>query len=143
MKQVIAHIDDDGAVVGYSPLDAHRTLGKEWVAQFQEGMRYLVSLDMPKQCWQVYGVLISELTFDNWIRVNQMELAGKLHYSRRTITAALRYLIDADVIAKGPMAGHCNTYRLNPRIAHKGAQHYKNNVVQYDDLRTRKRRCKS
>ena len=54
----------------------------------------------------------------------------KSHVSR-----AIKGLIDLDVILPGPMAGRYKTYRLNPRIAHRGAKNYRGTIIEYDELK--------
>ena len=35
-------------------------------------------------------------------------------------------------------AGRSKTYRLNPRIAHRGAKNFKQTIIEFDELKKRK-----
>ena len=51
------------------------------------------------------------------------------------VSRAIKGLVSLDVIIPGPLAGRFKTYRLNPRIAHRGAKNYKKTVIEYDELK--------
>lgn len=137
-KQVIAIVNDEtNDIEGYEDCGERNTLGVHWVATFQTGMMWLAQQDITGEQLKVFLYLIGQLSFDNWLRVKQSEISDHLNISQSHVSRALKKLLDLDVIAKGPMAGRFNTYRLNPRLAHRGAKHYKSNIVQYDELKRR------
>lgn len=138
MQQCIAYIDDNGEVERYEPMERSRTLGNKWVATFQEGMGYLARLGLTGETWSVYAYLVQHLDYDNWVRIRQKDVEADLGIKQPNVSRALRKLVEVDVIVRGPNAGKCFTYRMNPRIAHRGARHYSNNIVQYDALKQRR-----
>ena len=56
----------------------------------------------------------------------------------KAVSRAIKGLKELDVISVGPMAGRSKTYRLNPRIAHRGARNYQQTIIEYDELKKRK-----
>lgn len=134
----IAYIDENGEITRYEPMNQQKTLGNKWVATFQDGMGYLARQKLTGEQWSVYAYLVEHLDYDNWIRVRQQDVCKDLGIDKSNVSKALKRLVEVDVITRGPMAGRYHTYRMNPRIAHRGARHYANNLVQYDDLRKKR-----
>ena len=56
----------------------------------------------------------------------------------KAVSRAIKGLKELDVIIVGPMAGRSKTYRLNPRIAHRGARNYQQTIIEYDELKKRR-----
>jgi predicted MarR family transcription regulator len=119
-------------------MNQQKTLGNKWVATFQDGMGYLARQKLTGEQWSVYAYLVEHLDYDNWIRVRQQDVCKDLGIDKSNVSKALKRLVEVDVITRGPMAGRYHTYRMNPRIAHRGARHYASNLVQYDDLRKKR-----
>lgn len=137
-KQELSVImDEDETVSGYHPQQSKNILGRGWVATFMSGMEWMCQQDITGEQWRVWAFLMSRLDFDNWLRVKQQDVCDVLGMTKSHVSRALSRLVELDIITKGPMAGRHNTYRLNPRIAHRGAKHYKSNVIQYDELKRR------
>lgn len=90
---------------------------------------------MTGEQWRVFAYLVSRLDFDNYLKVPQKDIAAELKMNVKAVSRALRGLRELDIISVGPMAGHSKTYRLNPRIAHRGAKNYQETVIQYDALK--------
>ena len=59
------------------------------------------------------------------------------------VSRAMKKLAELDVISVGPMAGRSKTYRLNPRIAHRGAKNYRNTLIEYDRLKELQKKNKT
>ena len=105
------------------------------MATFQDGLAWMARQEMTGEQWRVFAYLVSRLDFDNFLKVPQKDIAEELHMQKSHVSRAIKGLVELDIIAVGPMAGHSKTYRLNPRIAHRGAKNYKNNIVEYDALK--------
>ena len=56
----------------------------------------------------------------------------------KAVSRAIKGLKELDVISVGPMAVRSKTYRLNPRIAHRGARNYQQTIIEYDELKKRR-----
>lgn len=130
-------LDKDNTVLGYKPEPGHHTLGYDWAATFLAGMNHMCDLPMTGKDWKVWAYLVSRLDFDNWLRVKQSDICKRLKMTQSNVSRSLAKLIELDLIVKGPLAERYNTYRFNPRIIHRGAKHYRSNIVQYDELRRR------
>ncbi len=136
-QQLSVMIDEDETVSGYQPQRSKNILGRGWMAIFMSGMEWMCRQNITGEQWRVWAFLMSRLDFDNWLRVKQKDICETVGLKQANVSRALSRLVELDIITKGPMAGRHNTYRLNPRIAHRGAKHYKSNVVQYDELKRR------
>lgn len=136
-EPLMAVIGETNEVERYEPLKK-RKLGAHWVATFQDGCDWLARQDVTGEQLRVFLFLLGRLDYDNWLRIKSADICEALAMRKQNVSRAIARLVDMDVIARGPLAGRCNTYRLNPRIAHKGAKHFARNIVQYEELRKRK-----
>lgn len=142
-RECTAILGEDGEVTGYISKARKNTLGVHWVAAFQDGMTWMAKQSkMTGESWRVFAFLIGKLDFDNYLCVPQKEIADELNMQRTHVSRAIKNLIDLDVISVGPMAGRAKTYRLNPRIAHRGAKNYRSTLIEYDELKARQKKKK-
>ena len=129
-------LGEDGEVTGYLNKPRRNYLGGHWVATFQEGLAWMAKQEnMTGEQWRVFAYLVSRLDFDNYLKVPQKDIAAELKMNVKNVSRAIRGLKELDIISVGPMAGHSKTYRLNPRIAHRGAKNYQETIIQYDALK--------
>lgn len=128
-------LGEDGEVTGYLNKPRKNKLGGHWVATFQDGLAWMARQEMTGEQWRVFAYLVSRLDFDNYLKVPQKDIAEELKMQKSHVSRAIKGLVELDIITVGPMAGHSKTYRLNPRIAHRGAKNYKETIIQYDALR--------
>ena len=112
--------DEDGNIKGYFPLKS-KNLGRDWVAMYQSALKTLAKWNLPNEQYRVMLELLSETDFDNYIRISQSQLAEELDMKQSSVARAIKALKEKNVIVEGPRAGLNKTYRLNPYIAHKGA----------------------
>ena len=129
-REVIAILGEGDEVQGYINKRRENRLGAHWVATFQDGMT--------GEQWRVFAYLVSKLDFDNYLKVQQKDIAEELHMHVKAVSRAIKGLKELDVISVGPMAGRSKTYRLNPRIAHRGARNYQQTIIEYDELKKRR-----
>lgn len=139
-RECITIIDNEtNTPLAYVKKHHENVLGGKWVATFQSGMEWLASQEsMTGEQWRVFAYLISRLDFDNYLRVPQADIAEHLKMQKSHVSRAIKGLVTLDVILPGPMAGRYKTYRLNPRIAHRGAKNYKSTLIAYDELKKRR-----
>ena len=128
-------LGEDGEVTGYLNKPRRTYLGGHWVATFQEGLAWMARQEMTGEQWRVFAYLVSRLDFDNYLKVPQKDIAEELNMQKSHVSRAIKGLVSLDIITVGPMAGHSKTYRLNPRIAHRGAKNYQETIIQYDALK--------
>lgn len=91
----------------------------------------------------VFLYLLGKLDFDNYLKVQQKDIAEALHMQKSHVSRAMKKLAELDVVVVGPMAGRSKTYRLNPRIAHRGAKNYRNTLIEYDKLKELQKKNKT
>ena len=129
---------EDGEGKGYINRRRENRLGGHWVATFQDGLAWMAEQDMTGEQWRVFAYLVSRLDFDNYLKVQQTDICEKLKLKKPNVSRAIKRLVELNVIAVGPMAGRSKTYRLNPRIAHRGAKNFKQTIIEFDELKKRK-----
>ena len=135
-REVITLLGEDNEVNGYITRTRKNRLGGHWVATFQDGLAWMAKQEaMTGEQWRVFAYLVSRLDFDNYLKVSQKDIAAELKMNPKAVSRAMRGLRELDIISVGPMAGRSKTYRLNPRIAHRGAKNYQNTLVEYDTLK--------
>lgn len=111
------------------------------VATFQDGMAWMAKQkSMTGEQWRVFAYLVSRLDFDNFLKIVQKDIADELKMNVKAVSRAMRGLRELDIVTVGPMAGHGKTYRLNPRIAHRGSKNYQQTIVEYDELKARRKK---
>ena len=74
-----------------------------------------------KEAFKVLMVLNAYLDFNNWINVNQSQLAKQIGLTRNNFSRGLRELRDLGIILDGPKVGRSATLRLNSEIGWKGS----------------------
>lgn len=118
-KKYFVITDDDGNIKGYFPIK-EKTLGKDWVALYQQAISNIADMNLPLEQYRVFLKLLSKVDFNNYLCVSQQNIANELHMQQANVARAIRGLKSKNIIVEGPRAGLNKTYRLNPYIAHKG-----------------------
>lgn len=135
-NECTALLGADHEVTGYLTRRRQNRLGVHWVATFQDGLAWMAKQEnMTGEQWRVFAYLVSRLDFDNFLKIAQKDIAEELKMNVKAVSRAMRGLRELDIITVGPMAGHSKTYRLNPRIAHRGAKNFHNTLIEYDQLK--------
>lgn len=142
-RECLAILGEDGEVTGYLSKTRKNILGVHWVAAFQDGFTWLAQQGMTGEQWSVFAYLLGQLDFDNYLKIQQKDICEKLHMKKPNVSRAMKKLAELDVISVGPMAGRSKTYRLNPRIAHRGAKNYRNTLIEYDRLKELQKKNKT
>ena len=130
-QRYIVTIDENGNIKGYFHLkDKH--FGKEWLALFQNPARWIAKQKMTGDQSNVLWFLLSQLDFDNYLRVSRQDIADELEIDPSRVSRAMRVLKEKSIIVEGPPAGKFKTYRLNPYIGHKG-KNRKETILDFED----------
>lgn len=90
-----------------------------WVAMAQPAMQMfsqIRSLEAQRVMWS----LLARLDYENFVLVNQTEIAAELEMKKPNFSRAVKYLADMNILLVGPKVGRCSTYRLNPSMGWKG-----------------------
>lgn len=69
---------------------------------------------------RVLMVLLSDLDYENYIQVQQTDIAQKLDMQKQNVNRAIKRLIEIEVINEGPKVGRSKTYNLNASFGWKG-----------------------
>lgn len=94
---------------------------EEWFALAQSPMMLLAKADLGDQARRVLFALFSKVDFENFILINQNEIAHELEMDRTNVSKSISKLVDIGVIIRGPKVGRSSTYRLNPEFGWKGS----------------------
>ena len=141
-KEYTAIIGEDNEVKAYLVKPRKNRLGVNWVAVFQTALEWLATENLQNQEYRVLMYLMSKLDFDNYLRITQTTIADALQMQRNNVSRAIKGLIDHDIIITGPRVGTAKTYRLNPRMAHKG-KNLQQTIIDYEELKKTSKREKN
>jgi DNA-binding transcriptional ArsR family regulator len=123
-KRHVGQIDlNTGEILeGYIALLQPRRLNGflEWVAMAQGPLIELAVAGLGEQAYRVMLILLGSLDLDNWIRIDQTEIAQKLNMKQPAVSRAIKMLVEHGVLLVGPPIGRSKTYRLNPSYGWKG-----------------------
>lgn len=111
----------------YVPPKKKSPFGDKWIMMGQESLDFLVEnrKHLGEEGFAVFCALAARLDFENYILINQAELAQKIKMDRSNLNRSLKRLVDMGVIGRGPKSGRSPTFRLNPNIGWKGkAMHH-------------------
>lgn len=116
----------------YVPERPKSPFGKDWFAMAQEAMDFLAKNRkfLGEEGFAVFCALAARLDFENFILINQAEIAGTMGMDRSNFSKALKRLESLGVISRGPKTGRSPTLRLNPTVAWKGKQRQHFNALQ-------------
>lgn len=141
-KEYTAIIGEDNEVKAYLVKPRKNRLGVNWVAVFQTALEWLATENLQNQEYRVLMYLMSKLDFDNYLRITQTTIADALQMQRNNVSRAIKGLINHDIIITGPRVGTAKTYRLNPRMAHKG-KNLQQTIIDYEELKKTSKREKN
>ena len=103
--------------------------GNRWMMTFQDSLAKIATdKDMTGEALKVMLLLMSELEFENYIHIKQVELAKKLEMQTSHISRAMKLLTSKEIILKvkeGKTAG----YKLNPQYGWKGQVSNRNKEI--------------
>lgn len=87
----------------------------------QNPAKQIAQLKLGEEAYRVAFYAIATLDYQNLLVLNQTETAQALNMKQQSVNRAMKKLIDAEVIEKGPKVSGRNTYRLNPAFGWKGS----------------------
>jgi predicted transcriptional regulator len=64
--------------------------------------------------------LLSQLDFENFIQVPQVEIANALDMDKAKVSKAIKLLLEKGVLIRGPKLARSSSFRLNPNFGYKG-----------------------
>lgn len=101
-----------------------------WFVGFQDAFGILATdKEMTGEVLRVWMHLMSRLGFENFIVVEQKEIAVALTLQKTHISRSIKILVEKGLLIKGPKIGRSTSYRLSLDIAWKGsAKEYNKNI---------------
>jgi len=108
------------AVVGVIYRREQNCFGKGWMAMAQDALMTLATADIGDQARRVLLMALARVDFENYILLNQTEIAQTLGMKAPNVSESIKKLVALGVLLKGPKAGRSTTYRLNPNLGWKG-----------------------
>lgn len=116
----------------------HRNAFSEgWVAMSQPGFENIAREIKSVEQFRVLSFLISRLDFNNFLTINQSEIASELTMAQPSVNRAIKALVEKGILLEGQRMGRIKSYKLNPNYGWKGkAQAH---VVALSEVRSAKR----
>lgn len=94
---------------------------ENWFMGFQEAFEALAKdRELRGEPRAVLDFLISRLDFENYILIQQVEVAKELEMDETQVSRSIKKLVDKDVILRGPKVGRTPSYKLNAYYGWKG-----------------------
>ncbi len=93
----------------------------DWIALYQNPSGWLAQQRLTGEQASVLFFLFGKLDFNNYLCIGLKDIAELLNMQIANVSRAMKKLKDLEIIIEGPPAGKFKTYRINPYIAHKGA----------------------
>ena len=119
-RYIMVTDEETGQIKGCYPLKS-KNLGTGWIALYQNQSIWLAQQNLTGEQFKVMLVLFGKLDFDNYLRIGRRDIANIIGIKPVSVSRAMKKLKDLEIIIEGPPAGKFKTYRINPYIAHKGA----------------------
>jgi len=123
--RIIQSDAETGEVLGNATIGviygrSQNCFGKGWMAMAQDALKILATADLGEQAHRVLYMVLARVDFENYILVNQSEIAHELGMDKAHVSRSVKKLEALGVLLKGPKAGRSTTYRLNPNFGWKG-----------------------
>jgi DNA-binding MarR family transcriptional regulator len=132
-KRLVGHIDADGEIHKGAVLalivpkrkngfDRHFTMNQDAMLFLARGkLEEAAKANLGADAYRVLFAVLSVVDFENWIHLNQAEMAETIGMQRQHFSRAMRKLEAIELIQRGPKIGRSVTYRLNPHFGWKGS----------------------
>lgn len=111
----------EGAVLGMFFPKRQNGFNGGWLAMAQDALMALAKADLGDEARRVLFAILARLDFENYILLNQAELAESIGLKRGNFSRAVARLEEHGIIVRGPKAGRSVTFRLNPSYGWKGS----------------------
>ena len=102
-----------------------------YISMSQAAAEMIANSNLSGVTLRVLWMLIAKLDMENYLYINQSEIAEKMGLNKPHISRAIKDLIKEGIILEGLRVGKYKTYRLDPHYGWKGST--KNHVVALED----------
>ena len=119
-------------VFAFVPEKHKSPFGKDWFAVAQDALNFLAQNRryLGEEGFAVFCALASRLDFENYILVNQAEVARSMEMDRGNVNKAIKRLEELGILTRGPKSGVSPTFMLNPKVGWKGKARSHFNALQ-------------
>ena len=94
---------------------------EDWLMTFQDALEVIAKdRELRGEPRAVLDYLMSKLSFDNYIAVEQSVIASELVIHKANVSRSIKMLTEKGIIEKGPRLGKSWSYKLNPYYGWKG-----------------------
>ena len=130
-RYIMVADEETGQIKGCFPLKS-KNLGTGWIALYQNLSLWLAQQRLTGEQYSVLFALFNKLDFENFLRIRLKDIAEAIGIQPTHVSRAMKKLKELEIIIEGPPASKFKTYRLNPYIAHKGADR-KDTICNFDN----------
>lgn len=116
----------------------HRNAFSEgWVAMSQRAFEIISKEIKSLEQFRVLSLAISRLDFNNYLTINQSEIANELGMAQPSVNRAIKALVEKEILLEGQRTGRVRAYKLNPSYGWKGKA--QSHIVALSEVRSAKR----
>lgn len=76
--------------------------------------------DITGETFRVFFYMAGRLDFENYIRLQQNEIAESLGMQKTHVSRAVKMLESKNILLRGPKVGQSYSWRMNPNFGYKG-----------------------
>lgn len=113
----------------YSHGPQKRAYAEEWFSLWQSPSDIGVSMTeqakmerpLTQTEYRVRDWIIGTIGLDNFVHVNQSEVARELRVQRADVSRAIKRLIELEILIQGPKFGRSNSYKVHPAFCFRGS----------------------
>jgi predicted transcriptional regulator len=91
-----------------------------WVAMAQSAAKLFAGIKSADD-HRVLWMLLAQFDFENYIRIEQAEIAKELGMHRPNVSQSIKRLHELGVLSEGPKVGRSRTYKISPSYGWKGS----------------------
>jgi predicted transcriptional regulator len=102
-----------------------------YVAMSQEAMKMIANSQLDGVAMRVLFRIGAELDMDNFLNLNQAQIAEEMGIKTSNFSRAIKDLIKEGILIEGSKIGRTKTYRFNPNYGWKGST--KNHVIALEE----------
>lgn len=95
--------------------------GWRYCIMAQDAMTMIASdPDITGETLRVFIYMAGRLDFENYIRIQQIEIAEALRMQKPNVSRAVKMLERKNILLRGPKVGQSYSWRMNPNFGYKG-----------------------
>lgn len=116
--EVLKKAPEDGRPVWVSN---RKMRDKSFVILMDMDLQKLAGLHLSPTAWRIFYLLLQVCEFENWVHVNQSQVADKLKLTRQAVYTAMKQLVAAGIVRREKDRLEIERWRIDPAIAWRGS----------------------